>query len=443
MAKSEIEKLLSEGQGEAIPESSMRRLGSTAMAFWRTARLAKKAQRQARKGQEGGLDGAQIAKIVTSIGRLKGIAMKMGQIMSYIDMNLPDELREALSVLQSQAQPMNYEQVCAIINEDLAEPEAATLIARLEPQPIAAASIGQVHIATLADNRKIAVKVQYPEIAGAIESDFGPAAIGTKMASLLYPHAHFEDFVQEARTRFLEECDYLHEAQSQERFGEIYQGHPTILVPKVHRAFCGARVLATEFIESIDFDTFLAQDPDQETRNRIGLALFDFYLGTLFRHGIYNCDPHPGNLRLCPDGRLALLDHGCTRSFERSFLAKLVQLTQAIHSDSPVAIEAALMELSIIKAGRTFDYDYIRRMMRGFFGPMLVDEERSIVFDKPMSFGEVAKNKRKLARFSLPGEFLFLFRIRFGLMSVLSRLGAKANWYRLEAQLIEDFLSSE
>ncbi len=376
-----------------------------------------------------------LAAMVTSIGRLKGVAMKVGQIMSYIDIALPEDLRQALAVLQTHSPPMSFDVVREIISADLGD-SAEEILAGMEQTSVAAASIGQVQRTTLPCGERLAVKVRYPEIDKAIESDFRPAAAGMAMASLFYPGAKFTDMVNEARDRFLEECDYVHEAGRQECFARIFAGHPVIFVPATHPRYCSPRVLTSDWVDGQMFETFLEGNPSSSERDRIGLALFEFYIGTLFQHRLYNCDPHPGNYLFMPDGRLAILDYGCTREFEPCFVLKLAELTRAVHVDTRDALHKAFLGLGMVHEGRKYDFETARALVRSFYGPMLRDEELVIARDEPMSFSEIAKNKRELMKLSLPGEFLFLFRIRFGLMSVLAKLGARANWYRLEQRYI-------
>ena len=383
------------------------------------------------------LDAEKVVKMVTSVGKLKGIAMKVGQIMSYIDVAIPEEMQEALSVLQTHCQPMPFETVSAVIGEDLGE-RAWALLDQMVAAPVSSASIGQVH-KSFVEDAAVAVKVQYPEIRSAIESDFSPAAVGTKMASLLYPGARIDGYVREARARFLEECNYLHEAHCQEVFRGAYEGHPVLYVPRIFPRYCSERVLTTEFVEGLSFPAFLESRPTQEVRNAIGEALFEFYIGSLFRHHIYNCDPHPGNYLFRKDGTVAMLDHGCTRQFDPAFVASLALLTKAVHRDEQPLIHAALRRLEIVRKDKKYDYEMIRGFLRGFYGPMLVDETAPVNLSSAMAMKDIFKKKQQLMKFSLPGEFTFLFRIRFGLMSVLSKLGSVANWYRLEKQYIDEF----
>lgn len=431
-------------QGTKLPTSSLGRLGRGAAAAFRSGGLILKASRRKdneNSGEAAQMDLEKVVKVVTSLGQLKGIAMKLGQIMSYIDIALPDELKEALSVLQTHAQPMPFEQVSIEIRKALPE-TGEVLLAQMDPRPIAAASIGQVHRTTLPDGTSAAVKIQYPEMARAIAADFGPASAGTRIASLFYPRARIDDFVKEAKTRFLEECDYRHEAHCQQQFQTIYLDHPVLFVPKIHEVFCGKTVLTSTFVPGASFTDFLATDPSAEARDRIGAALFEFYLGTLFRHYLYNCDPHPGNYLFCRDGRVAMLDHGCTRQFDPPFVSKLANLTRSVHADDRDLMHLALLDLEMVSEKGKYDFDTIRGFLRSFFGPMLEDRFMPVDMSAAMEMREAIQQKHRLMKIRMPGEFLFLFRIRFGLMSVLSKLGARANWYQLEKQYIDEFFAA-
>ena len=426
--KETLRRRLLERGGAALPTGTMSRLGRTAGAMMRSGRMMMSGGGKDGDG-EPTFDLEQALALVTSVGQLKGVAMKMGQIMSYIDVAVPDELRAALEVLQTHSPPMEWERVQEIIEADLPE-SAQALLAHMTREPVAAASIGQVHRATI-QGTEVAVKVRYPEVDAAIEADFGASKIGVAMAALFYPGARIKGFIDEAKARFLEECDYAHEAHCQTRFAEIYDGHPLIQVPPVHPDFCGARVLTSTFVQGIPFDEYLAGDPPQEERDRLGQELFRFYVGCLFAHHLYNCDPHPGNYLFLPGGRMAMLDYGCTREFEPALVEQLAGLTRAVHTDEHDGLHQAFLGLGMVREGKKYDFDTARDLVRGFYGPMLEDRvQRISLADQDMT--SMMRSKRKLMKLTLPGEFLFLFRIRFGLMSVLSRLGARANWYALE-----------
>jgi predicted unusual protein kinase regulating ubiquinone biosynthesis (AarF/ABC1/UbiB family) len=405
-----------------LPTSTLGRLGRTALAAARGGWAAR---------DGGDPDAESLGAVVAQLGQLKGVAMKMGQIFSYIDLALPEDVRVALSVLQTHSPPMPFERVAELVRAELGD-RAGELLDGMEPVPVAAASIGQVHRARLPGGRAVAVKVRYPDIERAIESDFGPAAIGSKMASLFYAGANVKPLLEEARGRFLEECDYANEARAQQRFGTIYEGHPTLVVPAVFPDLSTGRILTSAWLDGAAFETWLASGPSQEARDQAGVALFEFYVGTIFRHHLYNCDPHPGNYLMLGGGRLGMLDFGCTRAFEPPFVAALAAMGLAAHTDDGDELHRALIGMGMVTPERRYDFETARRLVRSFYGPMLRDEVLAVELGEAMGFQAMLGSKRELMKLTLPAELLFLFRIRFGLMSILARLGARANWYRLE-----------
>jgi ribosomal protein L7/L12 len=314
-----------------------------------------------------------VYKIAASLGELKGVPMKIGQLLSYIDSSLPEDTRATLSALQTHSRPMPLARVLDIIRRQLG-PAGDRLAASIAPAPVASASIGQVYRGRLPDGTEVAVKVRYPGIVKAIESDFGPAALASRMAALVYPALRIDRFVREARARIIDECDYGAEARFQTQLAERFADHPVISIPAVHAAYCGDRVLTTTWVNGLHLDDFLATDPSQDTRDRFGDALLDFYVGSLVRWGVLSGDPHPGNYLFCADGRLAIIDHGCTRTLDAAG-DRLARVTLALEAESPARVNDAIAELG--------------------------------------------------------GEALLMLRIRYGLASVLERLRMRASWREL------------
>lgn len=316
-----------------------------------------------------------LSKITASLGELKGIPMKLGQLMSYLDSSLPDEARAELSALQTHAQPLPPLRAARILRDELGA-AAAPLLDSFDPRPIAAASIGQVHRARVPDGTEVAIKIQYPGIATAIENDLAPASLIARMISAIHPALGADRFLHEARARLLEECDYRAEARHHAELARRFAGHPVIAIPAVHPAYSTGRVLTTSFVDGVHLDDFLAGDPPQHLRERFGRALLDCYVGALLHWRVLPGDPHPGNYLFCADGRLAILDHGCTRTFDAAS-DRLVRVT--------LALEA---------------------------------ETRAGVFEAIAALG---------------GEALLVLRIRYGLAAVLARLGLRGRWRDLIA----------
>jgi predicted unusual protein kinase regulating ubiquinone biosynthesis (AarF/ABC1/UbiB family) len=411
-----------------LPTSSLGRLGRTAQAAFRAGRMAWR-----RRGSAVPMDPEALASFITSVGQLKGIGMKAGQLLSYLDLPLPPELQSALAVLQTHSPPMPFDRVSTVLRRELGS-NAEPLLARLQPVPAAAASIGQVHRGQLPDGTSVAVKVQYPDVDKALAADFRSATLGAGFVRLFAPGASADEALGAARRALLEECDYRREADYQERVARLYHGHPVLMVPPVHRDYCSRRVLTTSWAEGQRLDDYLASHPPQVERDRFGRALFEFYVGTLLRHGLYNWDPHPGNYLFSFDGRLTMLDHGSTRDFDPTFVSKLVELSRAVHEDDGQALHRALVGLGMVTEGKPYDHDAARRLVRSFFGPMSRDAEVAIAPGEARPLTEVFATKRQFLELHIPGELLFVLRIRFGLMGVLARLGSRANWYRLERE---------
>jgi predicted unusual protein kinase regulating ubiquinone biosynthesis (AarF/ABC1/UbiB family) len=393
-----------------------------------------------RQGAEAGLDDREWRKLetlVTRLGELKGLPMKMGQIMSTLELDLPEEARSLLGLLQTQSPATPFDQVARVLREDLG-PRADALLAGLEREPAAVASIGQVHRARLPDATHVAVKVRHPNIERAIRSDLRGAALGTGLAGALMPGmaATAREFVAETQTRFLEECDYRLEAERQQLFRSLYADHPVIVVPEVRAPWCGPRVLTTQWEPGLDFEAFASQ-ANQQQRDVAGAALFELYVGTLYRHGLFHADPHPGNYVFRDDGRVVVFDYGCVRVFEPKAARAFVALAQAVRADDREHICTALRGLGSEPSSNDAAYQHLRRLLRSFFRPMLSPGARRIDGRIVFDFRQTTRDKLALARLRLPGRFMFLFRIRFGLYAVLSRLGAVCDWAALERGFAE------
>jgi predicted unusual protein kinase regulating ubiquinone biosynthesis (AarF/ABC1/UbiB family) len=425
---------LLEAETSTVPTSTVGRLGRTA---WAAARAGTGALiGRIRSGSAGGPDAADLEtleRLVLSLGNLKGVAMKVGQILSYVDDSLPPEGRRLLATLQSRSQPIAFAEVARTIREDLGG-RGDVLVAGLDPHPVSTASIGQVHRARLPDGTEVAVKVRHPEMDAAIRADFRGAAVGTALVRLLAPGLDIDEVLSEAKAGFLEECDYLTERANQERFGSLFAHHPQIRIPAVHGAWCSARVLSSTWCEGHSFDAFIERATQQE-RDVAGQALYQFYLGALYRHGLFNADPHPGNLLFPERGGVVILDHGCVRRFDAATVTSVVQLGRAVRDDDATRMRETLHRLGARGPLHGQEFEETRRLLRGFFSSTLVAGRHRLQPGVAMETKSVLHDKRSIIRLRLPGRLLFLFRIRFGLHAVLARLGAEVDWQALEDEL--------
>ena len=229
--------------------------------------------------------------------------MKMGQVLGFLDSTLPPEVRQMLSLLQSRAPASSFESVEATIRTALPH-QAEELLAELQPRPSAVASIGQVHRGRLRDGTVVAVKVRHPGIDAALRADFATAGAGLGFANtiLLGAASSAREGLEEVRRVMQAECDFAAEATHQARFAQILRDDPVIDIPAVEPDFCAEPVLTSRWLAGHRLDDFLATGPTQAERDRIGEALFRFYLGTLYRTGWFHADPHPGNYAFTDEG---------------------------------------------------------------------------------------------------------------------------------------------
>ena len=429
--------MLRSTERQRVPQGGVRRIARTAGAALGTGMSILSGRIRGRgEGGLGRADMQTVEKVVRLLGELKGLSMKVGQMFSYIDDTLPPEMRRLLALLQTQSQPTAFQQIADTVISDIGE-GGAELVAAMAREPYSVASIGQVHKARLPDGTDVAVKVLHPGIREALEADFKVAAIGPVFTRMVAPSgaASVREFMAEARARMLEECDFALEAVRQTRFRSLFASHPAIVVPAVHGAWCGPRVLTSTWEAGSSFEDFLASDPDQETRDKVGEALFDVYFGALYRHGLFHADPHPGNYAFREGGTVVLYDFGCMREFDINTVMIFSELGHAVMADDEARIRAAFTRMGGSIPDSEKVYDHVRRLLRGFFGPMLTPGPHQIDASVNFATTRVARDKMTLMKLRLPGKLLFLFRIRFGLYAVLARLGARCDWSQMELEL--------
>lgn len=359
--------------------------------------------------------------LVAELDAMKGMAMKIGQILSYMDGALPEETSAALAALQRGAKPAPREHIEAVLVEELGAPVAESF-ERFDWTPIAAASIGQVHRASLG-GQQVAVKVQYPGVQETFEADMSQLHRIARIASLA-THVDGAAIVEELRARVLEECDYSREADNIGRFEQILQGMPGIALPGVIRSHSTRRVLTTRWMPGTSLERFLEQTLPHE-RTQAALALVRFAWVPLWQHGVLHADPHPGNQLYAID-QVGFLDFGCVRSFEPAWLATESAVIEALLAHDRGAFRSACLATGQIAVERGFDWDTHWGMLHHLWEPYLTPTfrftpdylQRGVQFSRPSN-----PNLRKL---SIPPEWIWLQRVTWGLHSVLTRMRAEA-----------------
>ena len=377
-------------------------------------------------------------RMVETLGRMKGAAMKIGQLASFIDTEfLPPEYRELyqeqLASLRSTAPSMPWKKVRSVLDEEWDEP-VEELFEDFDHDAAAAASIGQVHRAQLPDGRAVAVKIQYPGVAAAIAADMQNAGMILRMAKALAPGLDAGAAAAELKERVMEELDYELEAQSQRAFARGYRGHPFVHVPDVVTRLSTERVLVSEWVDGAGFEEVRASS--QAQRDRFGEIVFRFCFGSIYHLQHFNADAHPGNYLQMPDGRVAFLDFGMTKHLDDDQIELEIAALEAVFDENPEELRVALHDLGFLRDPRKVDAELLMEHVRAVGGWYMEDSEVTIDSYRVMEAIAAVSDPRSsfyrlMRRENLPANELMGRRMESGVLAVLGQLNATRNWYRI------------
>ena len=377
-------------------------------------------------------------QIVTALGTMKGAAMKLGQVMSFLDVGLvPEEHREEfqrkLAQLRDSAPNVSFGGMRKVIEQELGG-KLSDHFAEFDADAIAAASIGQVYRAQLHDGRDVAVKVQYPGVAAAVRADMQNLGLILRLMKRIAPGLDVKNTAEEIRLRIYDELDYELEAQNQRALNRIFRGHPFIVVPGVVTELSAEKVLVSEFVEGAGFDSL--KEADQATRDRLGEIIFRFYFGCMYRHRQFSGDPHPGNFLQMPDGRVAFLDFGLFKVMPKHLIELELETQRAGHEGDAQRVWDIWAEGGLLKRPEKFRPDKLLSQFLDATWWYLTDEEieltpeiaTQVMIDMadPRSehFGQMRHE-------TLPADHIFGRRVETLTLAVLGQLRAQANWHRI------------
>jgi predicted unusual protein kinase regulating ubiquinone biosynthesis (AarF/ABC1/UbiB family) len=370
---------------------------------------------------------------------MKGAAMKIGQLASFIDTEfIPEEYRELyqdkLASLRSEAPAMPWKKVKSVLEEEWDGEPIEELFEDFEHEAASAASIGQVHRAVLPDGRKVAVKVQYPGIAEALRADLQNAQMLMRMAKALAPGLDARAAAAELKERVLEELDYEFEAQNQRTFARAYRGHPFIYVPDVITRLSRRRVLVSEWVDGHGFDYVKAQS--QEQRDRFGEIVFRFCFGSIYHLQHFNADAHPGNYLMMDDGKVAFLDFGMTKQLDKEQIQLEITAIAAAFDNDPERLRKALHDLGFVHKPERVDAERLMEHVRAVGGWYMEDREVTIDSQLVMNAISAVTDPRSgfydlWRRENIPANELMGRRMETGVLAVLGQLRATRNWYRI------------
>lgn len=398
-----------------------------------------------RSGQAAGRLATQL---VEQLGEMKGAAMKIGQVLSTIDLELvpPDE-REAfkakLAALRDQAPSVPFHELEKLVEGELGRP-IDEAFSSFEREPMAAASIGQVHRAVTTEGKEVAVKVQYPGIAEAVETDLRNVRLLKPMMRRMAPGLDVDAMLEEVRDRIGEELDYELEAQNQRRVARAYRGHPFVVIPEVDTSRSSRRVLVTEYVEAIGFED-VKKLPDAD-RDRIGEIVFRFYFGLLERERLASGDPHPGNILALADGRVCFLDFGLMRNVPKDALEGEMSLARAILGRDPDVLHERLATLGYLPDPDAADREALRDFLWAA-GAWYLDPELSagdglrLTPDYVRETIERTGSPRspwfsEMRKLSIPSHAMLMRRMESMLLAVEGELRAKAPWHGVVSEYL-------
>ena len=438
---------MARGENEKIPTSRVRRTATVATlaASEAVKQFGTKAANVARD-EDAAVEAMsrrqlETAKqIVAVLGTMKGAAMKLGQVMSFLDVGLvPEEHREEfqaeLAKLRDAAPTVSFKQMRKVIKEDL-EDDLEEIFSQFDEEPIAAASIGQVYRARLArDGREVAVKVQYPGVAGAVRADMQNLGMIMALLKRMAPGLDVKAVTKEIRERIEEELDYELEAQNQKALARIFKGHPFIVVPDVVSSLSREHVLVSEFVSGVGFETL--KQGTQAERDRLGEIVFRFFLGCLYRHHQFSGDPHPGNFLLLNDGRVAFLDFGLFKRMDAAAVELELACQRAVVEEDPATLHRLLSESGFLPDPDRVDpeslLEFIRDAIWWYTTADRVVELTPQIATKVMieSSDPRSSHFREMRHQDMRPEHLFGRRMEMLTLAVLSQLRARANWHRI------------
>ena len=380
------------------------------------------------------------AELRSALGGLKGPLMKTAQILATVPDVLPPEYMTELAQLQSNAPPMGW----AFVRRRMAGELGADWKSKFksfEQDSAAAASLGQVHHAVTLDGRAVACKLQYPDMASAVEADLKQLKFVFSIFKRYDKAIDPSNIHTELSERLREELDYGRESQNMQLYQIMLQDEPGVHVPNTITDLSTDRLLTMNWLEGDPLLDVL--DRPLKERNDIALNMFRAWYVPFYFYGIIHGDPHLGNYTVCRDGKINLLDFGCVRIFRPDFVRAVIDLYWALErDDTDLAVQAY----------KTWGFENLNHEMisilnhwaRFLYGPLLEDRIRPIQEEPTGIYGAEVASKvhqelRRLGGVTPPREFVLMDRAAIGLGSVFMHLKAEINWHQIFHQLIEDF----
>ncbi|MCU0893882.1 MAG: AarF/UbiB family protein [Rhodospirillales bacterium] len=380
------------------------------------------------------------AELTAALGGLKGPLMKVAQILSTVPDLLPEEYTAQLAQLQTNAPPMGWPFVKRRMTTELGAGWQSRY-ASFEHEAAAAASLGQVHRATSHDGRRLACKLQYPDMASAVEADLQQLKVILSIYRRYDRAIDPSNVLVELTTRLREELDYRREARNMALYGEMLKTEPGVHVPEPLPELSTDRLLTMSWLDGEPILTYVDQHLDE--RNAVASNMFRTWYVPFYEYGVLHGDPHLGNYTVRDDKSINLLDFGCIRIFRPSFIRAVIDLYWALLNDDQ-DLAAHAYEVWGFKNLNREVMAILNQWAKFLYRPLMEDRVQPIQEDGNTLYGaqiagKVQRELRDIGGVTPPREFVLMDRAAIGLGSVFTRLGAEVNWHRMFHDLIQDF----
>ena len=380
------------------------------------------------------------SELRVALGGLKGPLMKAAQLISTIPDALPPEYARELAQLQANAPAMGWAFVRRRMASELG-PDWQSKFAKFDKEASFAASLGQVHRATLQDGTEVAAKLQYPDMASALEADLNQLKLIFAVGQRFDPAIRTDEIHAEITTRLREELDYRREARHVALYRHLLRDEPGVHVPEVVPLHSTDRLLTMTWLQGEPLLNWKSHS--QEDKDRLATHMFRAWYVPFYSYGVIHGDPHLGNYTVRPDGSVNLMDFGCVRIFPPRFVRGSIELYRALMTDDMARAVAAYEDWGF--TGLTHEMIAVLNRWAAFlYGPLMDDRPRRLTEGMVEGHGrEMAQNVfgelRRMGGVRPPREFVFMDRAAIGLGAVFIHLRASINWHRLFESLIEGF----
>ncbi len=374
----------------------------------------------------------------SELGALKGPFIKFGQMASYLTEDIPPMIRETLKPLQHSSPPLESKEIRKIVENELRQP-ISKLFKEWHDTPIAAASISQLHLARLPNDKLVVVKVRYPKILQAIRSDFLMLRRLSPLLKRVWGLSNIIELINELEDLITNECDFIKAGEFQEEFRHLFLDDPDIIIPKVYSDYSTSAVLTMDYIEGRSYEEF-KKTSTQEEKNRAGLIMWRMAALSINRYCLYNADPHPGNYFFVGD-KVAFIDFGFTKRFSASFMDLWKQQSITCCEGDIEGFIEINKRLGYEVPGKTFDHQALFDLYRGLiFDSWRTDSNFRFTkeFVDTEMRGLLGLYRSSQNGLRMPVEFVAILRLLWGQHTILADLGAEANWHAAVYPLLKE-----